>query len=142
MLLKKFFHSALAVGAVAAAGSAFAQDNSKALIDALVRKGILTNEEASKIVAEVAKSGAGEDVIADPTDKYLKHLTITGRFQVQFMDAGTSIDGFNVAPPSTLPAHPVASQHFLLRRIYLGDQGGLCERIFGHVNYDFANDSL
>ena len=142
-LAKKLLPAALLASALLTAGPAFAQqDNNKALIDALIRKGVLTSDEARQIETEVAKSSGGEDVITSPSDSFLKRLTLTGRFQVQFLDAGTSIDGFNVAPPATLPAHPVASEHFLLRRIYLGTKVDFANGLSGYVNYDFANLSF
>jgi len=41
-----------------------------------------------------------------------------------------------------LPAHPVASEHFLLRRIYLGTKVDIADGFSGNINYDFANASF
>jgi Phosphate-selective porin O and P len=114
----------------------------KALIDALIKKGLLTADEARQITDSVAKASAGDDVVTKPTDKYIKDLVLTGRFQAQFADLGTSIDGFQNSPPTTLPAHPVASEHFLMRRIYLGTKVDFTGGFSGFVNYDFANLSF
>ena len=123
--------------------------NNNALINALIAKGILTPDDAAKIEAEInaanaatAASSAGSDIISNPTDKYVKKITLSGRFQTQFVDLGTSIDGYQNAAPSVLPAHPVASEHFLLRRIYLGTKVDFIDGFSGVVNYDFANASF
>jgi len=113
-----------------------------ALVDALIKKGVLTQEEAQQIEDQAAKSSAGDDVLTNPTDKYITSVTLTGRFQTQFFDAGTSIDGFQNAAPAVPPAHPVASEHFLLRRIYLGTTVKFVDGFSGVVNYDFANLSF
>jgi phosphate-selective porin len=114
------------------AASLFGQDN-KALIDALVKKGYLTDAEAKAISAEVSKSQAAMDV-ATSNDKILKKLTISGRFQVQFAGLGTSIDG--------TAANPASTEHFLLRRIYLGAKADFGDGWTGNLNYDFANASF
>ncbi len=141
---------ALAAGALIATSPAWAQSApvsttsaaDKALINALIKKGVITDAEAQQIEASVAKSSAGDDVITKPTDKYVTSLILTGRFQTQFADLGTAIDGFQNSPPATLPAHPVASEHFLLRRIYLGTTVKFVDGFSGVVNYDFANVSF
>jgi hypothetical protein len=121
----------LGIAALTASGL-FAQD-SRALIDALVKKGILTDEEAKQIAAEVSKSQAAMDV-ATSNDKILKKLMISGRFQVQFAGLGTSIDG--------AAANPASTEHFLLRRIYLGAKADFGDGWTGNLNYDFANESF
>jgi len=121
------------LGAVAfCAGSAFAQDN-KALIDALIKKGILTTDEATQIEKDLAKNNAAIDV-STSKGKYLDKLTISGRFQVQYAGLGTGIDGAAANPPST--------EHFFLRRMYLGAKAELSQGFSGTFNYDFANASL
>jgi hypothetical protein len=149
MLHKKCYWIALLGGALLTGGAAFAQaplssqsTADQALVDALIKKGILTPDEAKQITDSIAKSSAGDDVISNPADGFLKRITLTGRFQVQFLDAGTSIDGYQNAPPAVLPAHPVASEHFLLRRIYLGTKADFTNNLTGYVNYDFANVSF
>ncbi len=142
MLNKKIQWCALLGSALLTASAALAQANDKALLNVLIEKGVLTAGEAQQITDEMAKANGGQDVMTNPADKYLKKLTLTGRFQVQFADLGTSIDGFNIAAPSTLPAHPVASEHFLMRRIYLGTRVDFTDNFSGVVNYDFANVSF
>jgi hypothetical protein len=120
--------AALALGA----SSLFGQE-SKALIDALVKKGILSDDEAKKIVAEVSKTEAATEV-STSNDKLLKKLTLSGRFQVQYAGLSTSIDGAS--------ANPASTEHFLLRRIYLGVKAEFADGWSGNLNYDLANSSF
>lgn len=123
---------ALAGGLLCAASSVHAQD-SKALINALVKKGILTDEEAKQITAEVTKSEAAADV-ATSGGKYLKKVTLSGRFQIQYAGLGTDISGTS--------ADPAATQHFFLRRMYLGAKADLGGGWTGNLNYDFAGSTF
>ena len=113
--------------------SSLCGQQSKALIDALVKKGILSNDEAQQIVAEVSKAENATDV-STSNDKILKKLTLSGRFQVQYAGLSTSIDGAS--------ANPVSTEHFLLRRIYLGAKADFGNGWTGNLNYDFANSSF
>jgi hypothetical protein len=133
MFIPKSKWLALLATAVFAAGPLVAQDN-KALIDALIQKGILTQDEAQKITDEVNKAEAGEDVVTNSADKWIKKLTLTGRFQTQFVDIGTGISGG--------AANPAATEHFLLRRMYLGTKIDFGDGFSGAVTYDFANVSF
>lgn len=115
-----------------AAGSVFAQSD-KALIDALIEKGILTKDEAAKISKEVASKESGLEV-STTGSSFLKKLTISGRVQAQFVDMSAEIDG------QTAPI--VATQQFLMRRVYLGVKAEFAEGFSTYVNYDFANSSF
>src|SRR5271165_84193 len=98
MLSTKSKWLALLGVATACTGIAFAQSASdQALINALIKKGILTDKEAKSISAEVAKSQSAEDVETSG-DKILQKLTISGRFQAQFVGLGTSISQNPVNP--------------------------------------------
>lgn len=123
---------ALLCGALLVAGVTHAQD-SKALIDVLIKKGILNEDEAKQIQKDIAKSNAATDVSTSGS-KFLQKLTISGRFQVQFADLATDIDNAAAQPPAT--------QHFLLRRIYLGAKAEMGNGWSGNLNYDFANASF
>jgi len=113
--------------------NAFAQDN-KALLDALVAKGILTTDEAAKIAAEVKSTPApASPVLAVPASKFVKKLTFSGRFQAQYAGFGESIDG---------AANPAYTNHFLLRRMYVGVKADMANNFTGVFNYDFANASF
>jgi hypothetical protein len=133
MFIPKSKWLALLATVALAAGPAVAQDN-KALISALIQKGILTQDEAQKITDDISKAQAGEDVVTNSADKWIKKLTLTGRFQTQFVDIGTGI--------ANAAANPAATQHFLLRRIYLGTKIDFGDGFTGAVTYDFANVSF
>jgi hypothetical protein len=121
-----------ATTALLCASGALAQD-SKALIDVLIQKGILNQEEAAKIQKDLAKTNAATDVSTSGSKNLVK-LTLSGRFQVQFADLSTDISG--------AAAEPAATQHFLLRRIYVGLKADMGNGWSGNLNYDFANASF
>jgi hypothetical protein len=110
----------------------FAQD-SKALIDALIRKGVLTTDEAAQISAEVKNAQPAPDVSTSGI-KVLKKLTLSGRFQAQYAGLSTDIDGAAAQPPAT--------SHFFLRRIYWGFKADLTDNWSGTFNYDFAGSTF
>ncbi len=125
---------ALLGGVMLTASVALAQtQDNKALLDILVKKGILTDDEAKQVAAEVAKS---QPPAVTGASKYLQKLTFSGRLQTQFVDLGTSVNG------ALASAHPAATQHFLLRRVYIGVKADLGDGFSGVVNYDFANASF
>lgn len=119
---------------IATVSSLAAADSNSALLDALIKKGILTQDEATQISKDMAANAAKTGDVSAPGSKYLKKLVFSGRFQVQFADIGTSVDGAAANPPAT--------EHFLLRRIYLGAKADLGDGFTGTINYDFANSSF
>lgn len=123
--------------ALSGAGLAVAQTASspddQALISALIRKGILTNDEAKQISAEVAKSQSGEDVETSG-DSFIRKVTVGGRWQAQYVGLGASISGN--------PVNPVSTEHFLLRRVYLNFSAQFDDGLSGVVSYDVANTSF
>ncbi len=132
MLHRKSQWPALLAGAFLTASSALAQD-SKALIDALVKKGILTDAEAVQISNEVKGAQSAQDV-ATSGSKFLKKLTFSGRFHIQYAGLGTAIDGTS--------ADPAATNHFFMRRMYLGAKAEMGNGWTGNLNYDFAGSTF
>jgi phosphate-selective porin len=120
--------------AFATAGIAFAQSaDNQALIDVLIKKGVITDAEAKEITAEVSKAQSAEDVETNG-DSFIRKLTLSGRFQAQYVGLSTGIDGNTV--------NPVSTEHFLLRRIYFGVAVKFDDGFSANVVYDFANDSF
>ncbi len=120
--------------ALATTGVALAQSaDSQALIDALIKKGVLSDKEAKEITAQISKAQASQDVETSG-DQYIKKLVLTGRFQTQYVGLGTSIDGN--------PVSPVSTEHFFLRRVYLGATAQFGDGLSGTMTYDFANASF
>lgn len=80
---------ALIGGAALTAGAMLAQDNNKALLDILVKKGILTNDEAGQIQAEVAQTKAKQSSVK---------TTVSGKLYIDVSNvtaktaAGTKVD--------------------------------------------------
>jgi phosphate-selective porin len=131
MTLRQQISRLVALGGILVA-TASAQD-SKALIDALIKKGILTNEEATQITTEVKSAQTAQDV-ATSGSKYLKKLTLSGRFQIQYAGLSTDIDGAAAQPPAT--------NHLMVRRLYFGAKAEMGDGWSGNLNYDFGNLSF
>ena len=123
----------LAIGAMSAAPVIAQTADNQALINALIKKGVLSDAEAKEITAQVAKDEGATDVETSG-DKYIQKLVLSGRFQTQYVGLGTSIDGTAVKPVST--------EHFLIRRIYVGVSAFFGDGLSGVVNYDLANASF
>jgi hypothetical protein len=115
------------------AGAALAQDSGP-LIDILVKKGIINDQEGEELRADLAKEANTAIVSTIAGGKSTMGLTISGRFQTQFADLGTNISG--------AAAQPAATEHFLLRRMYLGAKADMGNGWSGNLNYDFANASF
>jgi hypothetical protein len=118
--------------AIGAASAAFAQDN-RALFDLLVKKGTLTDQEAEDLRSEISKQNTAA-LVSTGLGANLEKITITGRFQSQFVGLASDTN-------STV-ANPAATQHFLLRRIYLGFRPQFANNWSAYVNLDFANASF
>jgi hypothetical protein len=83
MMRKHICTSALAGLIALAAGGALAQDN-QALIDALVRKGILTQKEDEKIQREVLKNPAVLEQSPIKLAPWIKELKLGGDLQLRY----------------------------------------------------------
>jgi hypothetical protein len=115
------------------ASAAFAQDSGP-LLDLLVKKGIVNDQEAENLRAELARDSSTAVVSTISGGKSTVGLSITGRLQVQYAGLGTQIDGQS--------ANPVSTEHFFLRRIYLGTKATLGNGWTGNFNYDFAGSTF
>lgn len=111
--------------ALCGAGLAYAQDN-KALLDALIRKGVLTADEAKSVEADAKKAAA---VYAVPGAKPVTKLSIGARLQVQYAALGTEIEN---APD------PADTNHFFLRRVYLVTKASFGSNWSMNITYDAA----
>ena len=120
----------LAVLFTAAVPSARAQDG-KAIVDALVRKGILTQGDAEQLIQDAAKSSAAAQVV--PNAKATTKLAIGARLQVQFDGLSTGV--------TNGPA-PAPTNHFAIRRTYIVLKGNLGSDKQIDITYDFAAGSF
>ena len=107
---------------------AAAQD-SGALLNVLVRKGILSDQEAEDIRAELTAESHAAVISSISGGKSTHSLAISGRIQVQY--AGLSSDA-NVADTS----------HLFMRRVYFGANAALGANWSANLNYDFAGENF
>jgi len=121
------------LGGVICAASGLAQDSGP-LINLLVKKGLLNDQEAEELRADLARDSAAAVVSTISGGKSTVGLSIAGRMQVQYAGLGTTINGAAV--------NPVSTQHFFLRRIYLGAKANLGNGWSSALNYDFAGSTF
>lgn len=109
---------------------AHAQD-SGALIMALVRKGILTDQEAEDIRAELLREAAVVPAPAFAGGKTTQRLSVGLRLQVQYAHLDTDLSAGLV--------DPAATNHAFLRRVYFSLRAGLVGDWAAVMTYDFAS---
>ena len=124
---------ALLTGALLATGTAFAQDSGP-LVDLLVKKGMVTDQEAEELRADLARESAAAVTSTVSGGKSTSSISITGRIQAQFANLTTDINGTSV--------DPAYINHFFLHRVYLGVKGELYHNITATLNYDFAGSTF
>jgi Phosphate-selective porin O and P len=128
MATKSLKWLALLSGVTLAASVAVAQD-SGALLDALVRKGVLNDQEAEEIRADLTRDNAAAmPKFAAPAGKDTKSIAISGRIQTQYF----SFDNDNIAD----------SSGFIMRRIYLGAKAKVGADWTADFNYNFADGEV
>lgn len=123
--LKRF--AALLGVSIAATSMAYAQD-AKAVLDALVKKGVLTSEEAKQIAAD-----SKAPVFGTPGSKNVSKLAITGRVQAQYNMISNDAD--NAVEAAT-------NSRFSLRRVRLGATADFGKDFRGVISYDMVTREL
>jgi polyhydroxyalkanoate synthesis regulator phasin len=121
---------ALCTGALCFATAALAQESS-ALLNALVRKGILTQQDAEEIRAEVVRETAGIPAQASAGGKSTERLSVGMRVQIQYAHLDTDLRG---------TADPAPTHQAFLRRMYLTLKAALGNGWGATVTYDFASN--
>ena len=111
-----------------AASPVFAQD-SGALLEVLVRKGILTDQEAEDVRADLVRDAALPPAIATGGSTFTTRLRISGRIQAQFAGLDTGIKN---------AGDPAPTNHFFMRRVYLTARADLGPDWNANITYDFA----
>lgn len=114
--------------ALFAASVAFAQDSGP-LIDLLVKKGIIKDQEAEELRADLARDASAAVISTVSGGKSTNALSISGRIQLQY--AGLTSDQ-GVAYTS----------QFFLRRVYLGVTAGIGRSWTANFNYDFSGSNF
>src|SRR5215217_2479579 len=106
---------------------------SGALLDALIRKGILTNQEAEDIRADLVRENNTTPAHVIGGGKSSDRLTVGMRMQAQYAGLGTNVHG--------AAADPVSTEHFFVRRMYLTLKAGVGGNWAATFTYDFAGGS-
>jgi hypothetical protein len=109
-----------------------AAQDSAALVNALIRKGILTNQEAEDIRADLVREAAA--VIPAPAfggGKFTDRLSVGMRMQLQYAGLDTDVRG--------AAFDPVATNQFFTRRMYLTLKAGVGGNWGATFTYDFAS---
>ena len=122
-----------ALATVVCTTAALAQDSGP-LVDLLVKKGIINNQEGEDLRAELARDASAAVTATISGGKSTAALSISGRLQVQYAGLSTSID--NAA------TQPIPTSHFFLRRVYLGAKANLGNGWSSSINYDFAGSTF
>jgi hypothetical protein len=105
-----------------------AQD--KATLDLLVKKGVITQDEADSVAKDAA-------VVVTPKDANVKALKLEGLLQAQYDWISVQDKGTAGAPAKTIP-NPAATNEFLIRRAYFGAIADLGNGWGGEILLDFA----
>lgn len=132
MLTLKTKTLALAAGIILSATCVLAQDSGP-LLDALVRKGILTNQEAEDLRAELVRDNNTIPARAMANGRSTDRISVGMRMQMQYASLDTDVKNAAVGP--------VATDHAFLRRMYLTLKAGLGGDWGVTMTYDFASGS-
>lgn len=116
-----------AFAAALVGASAFAASND-ALLNKLVEKGILSQNEAEEIASEINEESKGVSFSAK--GKETVKLRFNGRMQFQYDSLGMDDDGADL--PST--------NHFYFRRLFFGAKATLDNGLYAETVLDFAGD--
>jgi len=111
---------------LAVLGSLTAHAQDKATLDLLVKKGVITQDEAN----DLAKTSGVPSIVAGPKDPNVRSLKIEGMIQAQYDGLSSNDSGKASSPSST--------SEFLLRRVYLGAVADLGNGWGGEVLLDLA----
>lgn len=105
---------------------------SGALIDALIRKGILTHQEAEDIRAELVRENNTVPAHAMAGGKSTERLSVGMRMQLQYAHLQTDIRG--------AATQPAVVNHAALRRMYLTLKAGVGGNWGATMTYDLASN--
>jgi len=112
--------------------TARAQDSGP-IINLLLQKGLINFQEAEELRADMARDTASGVMATISGRSNTLGLTISGRLQAQFAGLDTQVSG---------AADPASTNHFFLRRVYLGAKANLGNGWGGTLNYDFAGSTF
>lgn len=121
------------LGAALISFAPMAAQDSGPLLDALVRKGILTNQEAEDLRADLVRDNNTIPAKAIGGGKSTDRLSVGMRMQVQYASLDTDIKNTAVGP--------VATDHAFLRRMYVTFKAGVGGDWGATMTYDLAGGS-
>ncbi len=127
--MKNTLFKVLAVTATLCGASLAPAQDAGPLLDALVRKGILSDQEAEELRADVARESSAAVVSTVSGGKSTNTIAISGRIQMQY--AALSSD--QTAPDTN---------QFFLRRVYFGVNAGVGAKWLAVLNYDFSGGNF
>ena len=127
MKLNKFTQFT-AISAAALMGSASFAASNDALLDLLVKKGVLSNSEASAVAAELKEENSG--IAFSAKGKETVKVRFNGRMQFQYDQLAMEENGDDL--PTT--------NHFYFRRLFLGAKASLANGMYAETVLDFAGD--
>lgn len=119
----------VALSALLGASTAFATSND-ALLDLLVKKGVLTEAEATSVAAELKEESKGISFSAK--GKETAKLRFNGRLQGQYDSLGGEVDGGDT--PTT--------NHFYFRRLFFGVKASLDNGVYAETVFDVAGEEF
>ena len=120
-----------AIGGVLLSATAVLAQDSGPLLDALIRKGILTNQEAEDLRADLVRDNNTIPAKAVGGGKATDRLSIGMRMQMQYASLDTDIKNAAVGP--------VAVDHAFLRRVYITFKAGVGGNWGATMTYDLAS---
>ena len=129
MMISRFTLRGLILTVALAGAASLPAQEAGALIDALIRKGILTHQEAEDIRAEIVRDTTVPPVRATAGGATTSRLSVGMRMQAQYAYIDNEVPG----------AAPVATNHAFLRRMYLTLKAGLTGTWGATMTYDFAS---
>jgi len=130
-MTKSYFNRAVLIGVILAGClTPLRAQDSGALLNVLVRKGILTDQEAEDVRAELTAESHAAVISSVSGGKSTHSLAISGRLQVQY--AGLDTDAAGVA----------STHHLFLRRFYFGAKAGLGANWTANLVYDLAGNGF
>ncbi len=126
MKLNKF--TQLAAFSMTLLGASTYAASNDALLELLVKKGVLSETEASEVAAELKEENKGLSISAK--GKETVKLRFNGRMQAQYDALGMEENGSDLD----------STNHFYFRRLFLGVKANLDNGVYAETVLDFAGD--
>src|SRR4051812_50035310 len=123
--------AAVSVGLIAA-HALHAQDNST-LLNLLIRKGVLSEQEADDLRSDLARENTAA-LVSTSKSNNLERFSLSARFQTQFVALDTDTGG-------SVP-NPARIQHFFQRRLFFRAPAQFSPHSSTPFKYDFSGSTF